>query len=133
LEATLPEQLALPGTEDLNLDRALARTIGRALIASRGIQTTAAALLGISKRVLNYKLTHHGLYGLVNIGLNASIDEPHAQTELVQFLANWQPVRSLTPAFDSLTLDQQTLRAQVRVRSRLEIGLRYGGRRKGGR
>lgn len=82
-------QFHLPGTADLNLARVEARTIAMALIEARGEQKAAAVLLGLSPRVLNYKLRHHGLYELVEIAMTDPVD---AIGRVNRFLATWTPI-----------------------------------------
>ncbi len=45
----------------LNLEHVERRCILKALVMTDWIQKEAAKLLGITKRVLNYKIVHHGI------------------------------------------------------------------------
>lgn len=72
--------------EDLNLERGEIAIIGKALIATRGEQHTAASHLGISPRVLNYKLKAMNARALIDIGRIARVNETMAYESLADFL-----------------------------------------------
>ena len=65
LPATVPESAADPLDRlwrgELNLDALERLIIEEAMQRSRGVQTEAARLLGVSRRTLQYRLEKHGL------------------------------------------------------------------------
>jgi transcriptional regulator with GAF, ATPase, and Fis domain len=61
LEEPPPPKEAVHALGDLNLERLEQEAIKEALLRAQGIQTEAAKLLGITRRVLNYKLKKHGI------------------------------------------------------------------------
>ena len=83
--------------DDLNLERNRVSCIGRALIRTRGQQTTAAPLLGLTTRMMNYVITHHGLRPLVEIGALAATNEDAARAALAAFVRAYVPVRDAAP------------------------------------
>lgn len=78
--------------EDLDLTRNRVRCIGAALMRTRGIQTEAARLLGITPRVLNHMLSAYGLRRLIDIGKLAIRDEGAASDLLARFLVDYVPI-----------------------------------------
>ena len=81
--------MSLDPSDDLNVERNRVMLVGRALIRTRGQQKLAAALLGISPRVLSYLLTCHELRPFVQLGKDAARDEAAAIDRLTQFVASY--------------------------------------------
>ena len=61
MEEPQPEAGAGPLTGDLNLDRREQEAIQEALNRSHGVQVASARMLGITRRVLHYKLRKYGI------------------------------------------------------------------------